>query len=191
MLSTEQHAGDGIAYERADVREWAPREPVDVIVSNAALQWVPDHLQFLIRWRNHVNGALALSVPGNHDEPSHVLLREYASRPPYAEHAARVEQPAAHDADTYLEALAGSGWRVEAWETTYLHVLSGPDPVLSWVSGTGARPVLQALPDPLREHFRAEYGAALRKAYPAQSYGTVLPFRRVFAVATRTERRSA
>ena len=188
MLSTatQEHTGDGITYERADVREWTPGEPVDVIVSNATLQWVPDHLPLLSRWREHAKGALALSVPGNHDEPSHVLLREYARRPPYSEHTAGVEQPAAHDADTYLEALAAPGWRVDAWETSYLHVLSGLDPVLSWISGTGARPVLQALPEALRERFSAEYGAALREAYPARSYGTVLPFRRVFAVAIRT-----
>jgi trans-aconitate 2-methyltransferase len=129
--------------------------------------------------------ALALSVPGNHDAPSHVLLREFASRPPYRDYTAGVDHPQAHDAETYLATLAVPGWRVDAWETTYLHVLAGTDPVLSWISGTGARPVLQALPDALREQFRAEYGAALREAYPAQPYGTVLPFRRVFAVAVR------
>lgn len=187
MLSTatSEHGGDGITYERADVRHWTPAEQVDVIVTNATLQWVPDHLPLLSRWQPHARSALALSVPGNHDEPSHVLLREYASRPPYAEYTAGVEHPEAHDADTYLNALAAPGWQVDAWETTYLHVLRRPDPVLSWISGTGARPVLQALPDALREQFCVEYGAALREAYPARPYGTVLPFRRVFAVAIR------
>jgi trans-aconitate 2-methyltransferase len=188
MLDTAnaEHAGDGVTYEQADVRAWTPDEPVDVIVTNATLQWVPNHLPLLGRWQHYARSALALSVPGNHDERSHVLLRELAGHPPYAEYAAEVEHPNAHDAETYLEVLAAPGWQVDAWETTYLHVLSGPDPVLSWISGTGARPVLQALPDALREEFRAEYGAALREAYPARSYGTVLPFRRVFAVAART-----
>jgi trans-aconitate 2-methyltransferase len=71
---------------------------------------------------------------------------------------------------------------VDAWETTYLHVLSGEDPVFTWVSGTGARPTLTALPDDLREEFTTEYKQRLREAYPPGPHGTVLPFRRVFVV---------
>ena len=80
---------------------------------------------------------------------------------------------------------------MDAWETTYLHLLHGPDPVLRWVSSTGARPVLQALDAAgggLRGRFETEYGAALREAYPEQPHGTVLPFRRIFLVAHREER---
>ncbi len=69
------------------------------------------------------------------------------------------------------------------WETTYLHVLTGPDPVFTWVSGTGARPTLQALPDDLRPGFEAEFKRRLAAAYPEQEYGVVLPFRRIFVVA--------
>lgn len=72
---------------------------------------------------------------------------------------------------------------MDAWETTYLHLLSGEDPVFTWVSGTGARPVLQALPAGPREEFEGEYRRRLRQAYPPGRHGTVLPFRRVFVVA--------
>jgi trans-aconitate 2-methyltransferase len=73
---------------------------------------------------------------------------------------------------------------VDAWETTYLHVLHGPDPVFEWVSATGARPTLQALPDDLRPGFEAELRRRLRAAYPEVGEGAVvLPFRRIFAVA--------
>jgi trans-aconitate 2-methyltransferase len=77
---------------------------------------------------------------------------------------------------------------VDAWETTYLHLLSGPDPIFGWISGTGARPVLQALPTELRAEFEREYRAQLRDAYPGHPYGTVLPFRRIFVVAQRRVR---
>nr|MBA2772689.1 trans-aconitate methyltransferase [Nocardioidaceae bacterium] len=77
------------------------------------------------------------------------------------------------------------GCEVDAWETTYLHVLAGADPVFAWISGTGARPILQALSDEQREVFVSEYKALLRVAYPEQPHGTVLPFRRVFVVARR------
>ncbi len=83
----------------------------------------------------------------------------------------------------YLRALADLGCTVDAWETTYLHVLQGEDPVFTWISATGARPVLQALPRDLLEHFTEEFKRRLRAAYPAHEHGVVLPFRRVFAVA--------
>lgn len=179
----------GVRYRRADVRGWRADGPVDLLVSNATFQWVPGHLDLLTGLADQVEpgGTFAFSVPGNFDAPVHVLLRELAAREPYSVHTAGVEQPHAHDATTYLALLARPGWRADAWETTYLHVLSGPDPVLRWVSGTGARPVLQALPDPLRARFEAEYAVALRAAYREQPHGTVMPFRRVFCVAQREE----
>jgi trans-aconitate 2-methyltransferase len=94
-----------------------------------------------------------------------------------------VAVPSSHDAETYLDRLAGLGCQVDAWETTYLHVLTGPDPVFTWVSGTGARPTLQALPDGLREEFESEFRQRLRAAYPEHDHGVVLPFRRIFVVA--------
>ncbi len=95
--------------------------------------------------------------------------------------------PASHDPETYLEALTDLGCTVDVWETTYLHVLTGADPVFTWVSGTGARPTLQALPDGLREEFETEFRARLRDAYPDRGHGVVLPFRRIFAVAQVAE----
>ena len=83
----------------------------------------------------------------------------------------------------YLDLLAGEGCSVDAWETTYLHVLPGPDPVVEWYRGTGLRPVLAALDPGQAERFLAEYRERVAQAYPAAPYGTVLPFRRVFVVA--------
>ena len=181
-----------VIYQQADLRAWEPGGPVDLLVSNATFQWVPGHLALLPGLADAVapGGCFAFSLPGNFGAPSHVLLRGLAGREPYAAHTAGVEQPDGHDAATYLGVLARPGWRVDAWETTYLHLLHGPDPVLRWVSSTGARPVLQALDAAgggLRERFEAEYGAELRAAYPEQPHGTVLPFRRIFLVAHREE----
>lgn len=176
-----------VRYEQADLRHWRAAQSADLLVSAATLQWVPGHLQLLPSLAEQVapGGTMAFTVPGNFDAPSHVLLREVAGREPYARWTTDVSQPAAHDATTYLDALLRLGWRVDAWETTYVHVLQGPDPVLRWISGTGARPVLQALPDDVRQRFVTEYGAALRTAYPERPYGTLLQFRRVFVVARR------
>ncbi|GAA1487627.1 methyltransferase domain-containing protein [Brachybacterium sacelli] len=180
----------GIHAELGDLRTWEPPAPVDVLISNAALQWVPDHLEQLPRLAGLLapGGVLALQVPGNFTEPSHTIRRELAAEEPYAGHLAGIAHPDSYDASTYLRTLQGLGLEVDAWETTYLHVLYGPDPVFEWVSGTGARPTLQALPANLRPAFEAEFRARLRAAYPDHGCGVLLPFRRVFAVARRGSR---
>lgn len=173
-----------------DIRDWSAQNGstaglVDVLVSNAALQWVPGHLDLLPGLVASVSpgGWMAFQVPGNFEEPSHTIRRELAAEPAYAAHTAEVATPDAHDAATYLHALRGLGCQVDAWETTYLHVLEGADPVFTWVSGTGARPTLQALPDPLRSDFEEELKRRLREAYPERQGAVVLPFRRIFVVA--------
>jgi trans-aconitate 2-methyltransferase len=186
MIESARAAEPRVAFEVADLRDWvAEAGLVDVIVSNATLQWVPGHLDLLpaLVGRVRPGGWLAFQVPGNFDEPSHTIRRDLAARAPYAEHLRDVAVPDAHDAATYLAALLSLGCVVDAWETTYLHVLAGEDPVFTWVSGTGARPTLQALPAPLHDAFAAEYREALRAAYPERGRGVVLPFRRVFVVA--------
>jgi trans-aconitate 2-methyltransferase len=185
MIAAARATSSAVAYEMVDLREWSPADPVDVLVSNATLQWVPGHLELLPSLVSRVaaGGWLAFQVPGNFDEPSHTIRTELAEEAEYAEHTSGVAVPSSHGAATYLEKLAGLGCTVDAWETTYLHVLQGEDPVFTWVSGTGARPTLQALPPGLREEFEAEFKARLRAAYPDRGHGVVLPFRRVFVVA--------
>jgi len=177
----------GVRFEVGDLREWVSGDgaQVDVLVSNATLQWVPGHLELLPRLVERVvpGGWLAFQVPGNFDEPSHTIRRDIADEEPYAAHTAGVAVPDSHDPATYLDVLARAGCTVDAWETTYLHVLTGEDPVFTWVSGTGARPTLEALPAGLREEFEEEFKARLRAAYPHHDYGVLLPFRRIFVVA--------
>jgi len=185
MIAKARAAGGRIAYDVADLRAWTPAAPVDVLVSNATLQWVPGHLDLLPTLVRAVapGGWFAFQVPGNFDEPSHTIRDELAAQAPYADHTAGVAVPSSRDPAVYLDALAALGCTVDAWETTYLHLLTGPDPVFTWVSGTGARPTLQALPDDLRPGFEAEFKRRLAAAYPEHAYGVVLPFRRVFVVA--------
>ncbi len=185
--SAQEHASERLTFALADLRSWRPEKQVDVVVSNATLQWVPGHRGLLTQLVEALTpgGWLAFQVPGNFDEPSHRLLHELAAEPRFVEATREIERPASDDPETYLADLASLGCVVDAWETTYLHVLTGPDPVFRWISGTGARPVLQALSEAQRPVFEAEYMAALRAAYPEQSFGTVLPFRRVFVVAQK------
>lgn len=172
-----------------DVCDWRPEEPVDVIVSNAVLQWVPNHLALLPRWADWLadGGWLAFQLPGNFDQPSHAILRDLAASDQWRAALTGVElNRQSADPSVYLDLLARQGLTADAWETTYLQVLSGPDPVTEWYKGTGLRPVLAALDSAQAAEFLGQYGERVRHAYPAAPYGTVLPFRRVFVVAHRT-----
>jgi trans-aconitate 2-methyltransferase len=182
----EGQARGRLSFELGDVTEWAPEAPADVLVANAVLQWLPHQLDVLARWAGLLadGGWLAVQAPGNFDQPGHVIMRELAASArwrPLLDGVVLNRQAA--DPGDYLDRLAEAGCRVDAWETTYLHMLPGSNPVLEWYKGTGLRPVIDALSPDLAEEFLAEYGARVRAAYPARPYGTVLPFRRVFVVA--------
>jgi trans-aconitate 2-methyltransferase len=173
----------------ADLSSWGSVRPVDVLVSNAALQWVPDHIVLLGRLVGMLapHGWLAFQVPGNFGAPGHALLRRRMSSATWRDRLGPVVEklPSSREPQEYLHRLSSLGCTADVWETTYLHVLPGEDAVLQWMRGTGLRPVLAALTDETEQQdFVAEYAADLREAYPATDIGTVLPFRRIFAVAT-------
>ncbi len=182
-------AGHHLDVRLGDLRDWRPDQPVDVLVSNATLQWVPGHLDLLPDLVASVapGGWFAFQVPGNFAEPSHTLLHGLTDSPRWSDLVGpdRVARPASHDPQVYLARLAALDLVVDAWETTYLQVLAGDNPVLDWISGTALRPVLAALSAGDAREFTIEYGAALGEAYPRQPYGTVLPYRRIFVVAKR------
>jgi trans-aconitate 2-methyltransferase len=179
----------GLSFTLADLRDWRPGRPVDVLVSNAALQWVPGHMDLVRTWLDMLapGGWLAIQLPGNYSQPSHAILLDLVNSArwrPLLDGVALNRQAA--DPAEYLDLLAPAGCEVDAWETSYLHVLPGDDPVTEWYRGTGLRPVLAALDPAHAEEFVADYGQLARAAYPRRPYGTVLPFRRVFVVARRT-----
>ena len=181
-------SGGRLRFEQADLRHWHPDEAIDVIVSNATLQWIPEHRDLLGRFLSWLRpgGWLAFQVPGNFQAPSHRLLAELRLSPRWFDAVGvdAVDHLAVDDPAGYAELVGDLGCTVDAWETTYLHLLRGPDPVVEWVKGTALRPVLAALTDLEAAAFLGEYATALRAAYPANSRGiTSFPFRRIFVVA--------
>ena len=176
----------GPTFRVQDASGWVPEPDVDVIVSNAALQWVPNHIDGLRAWAAALRpgGWMAWQVPGNFGSPSHRLMRELAESDRWRDQLGDVlrHHDSVPEPDVYADLLLSAGLTADVWETTYLHVLHGPDPVLEWVRGTGLRPVLAALSPADGAEFEAEYAAGLRAAYPRGPGGTVFGFRRIFAV---------
>ena len=176
-------------YDIGDAVEWTLSQPVDLIVSNAMLQWVPDQFTVLEKLLTGLNpgGTIAIQVPNNAESATHQSLAALAATEPYRTYLSEVRRLPSTTPNDYLEFFAERGFFVNAWGTTYLHVLHGENPVYKWISGTGARPFVQALPDDLAEKFVADLKARLLAAYPARPWGTPLPFLRTFAVATAAD----
>lgn len=192
MIDTATQQGDlppNLRFERGDIAQWAPGPHDDVVVTNAALQWVPEHRDLLPGWlRALPEGAwFALQVPGSSTNESHRILRTLAAEPRWAPTLAAVIRPEENVASAagYLETMLGRGLSAVAWETTYEHQLTGADPVLEWVRGTALRPLLAALDEVDAIAFEGEYALRLREAYPETPFGTIYPFRRIFAVGQK------
>jgi trans-aconitate 2-methyltransferase len=188
MLAKARASSVRAIWIEGDVESWAPATLYDVVFSNATLHWIADHRALLPRLMSHVaeGGVLAFQVPRNFDAPSHVLMREVANDGPWASKLANARQVNVLSPDAYFDVLAPLANSIDVWETTYLHVLEGDDPVLAWVSGTGLRPFLQPLDPQEREEFLAQYRVRLREAYARRPDGkTLFPFQRLFAVAQR------
>jgi trans-aconitate 2-methyltransferase len=180
----------GIDAVLGDVTEWTPEAEDDVVICNAVLHWIPGHVELLRRWAAGLTpGAwLAVQVPGNFTAPSHVLPREQAESAGWRGRLSGLllDPDAVLEPVDYASTLVEAGCTVDVWETTYLHQLTGPDPVLRWVSGTALRPVRSALSDADWDRFTAELAPRVAAAYPPVSDGsTWFPFRRIFAVARR------
>jgi trans-aconitate 2-methyltransferase len=154
------------------------------------LQWVPGHDELLRRWAGLLapGGWLAFQLPGNFDQPSHRIVKELAASPRWRDllAGARLNRQAGDPAD-YVALLSGPGCTVDAWETSYLHVLQGDNPVLEWTKGSTLRPVLAALDAEQAAEFIREYGQRVRDTYRPHPFGTLFPFRRVFTVLHRDD----
>jgi trans-aconitate 2-methyltransferase len=178
-----------LSWQRADVRWWRSDRPLDLIISNATLQWVEGHDTLLPALAGMLapGGVLAVQMPHNLEQPSHRTLAEVAGRPRWREKLEGVglREGVVRSLPWYGALLRGLGLEVDAWETTYLHILAGEDAVLEWLKGTALRPALGRLSPEEAGDFLAEVGAGLRAAYPKTGAETFFPFPRLFFVATR------
>lgn len=189
MLREARESGVRARWIDADVAEWAPDAPCDVIYANAALHWVPGHAVLLPGLVSNLSrgGILAFQMPRNFREPSHAIMHELAGEPRWADKLKRVgDWWNVLEPERYHEILEPLCETIDIWETRYLQRLEGEDAVYRWVLGTGLRPYADALDGTEREDFLKEYRARVARAYPPRSSGvTLFPFQRLFCVAKK------
>jgi len=177
-----------LRFVEGDLATWEPEAPLDRIVSNAALQWLPDHARVLasLVGRLAPGGALAVQMPNTDDAPTHRALAELCDEPPWREKLGRAAlRPRIESPAWYADHLASLGLDVELWETTYYHRLARPSDVVEWIKGSALRPVISGLAARDAEAFLAAYTARIERLYPAGPHGVLLPYPRLFFVAAR------
>jgi trans-aconitate 2-methyltransferase len=178
-----------LAFELADVETWSPSQPVELIVSNAALQWVRHHALLLPRIAGMLapGGTLAVQLPDFFHMPAHAAIDAVAAEPRWAARVASAGVPrdSVQPLSWYIQRLLELGFKVNAWQTTYYHVLRGENPVLEWFKGSALRPFLQLLNAADAEEFLRDVGDRLLAEYPAKNGVTLLPFPRLFFVGMR------
>lgn len=191
MIAAARERLPGVAFEVSDIASWQPQAPLDLILANAALQWVPDHETLFPALIGSLapGGTLAVQMPDNLEEPSHALMNVAAADGPWKDRLAggSTARTPRHEAQWYFRLLRDRTTRLDIWRTTYFHRLDGGiEGIVEWLKGTGLRPFLQRLDDDAeREDFLDRYRALLAEAYPVYEDGAVLlPFPRLFILAT-------
>ncbi|WP_420135807.1 trans-aconitate 2-methyltransferase [Rhodopseudomonas sp.] len=177
-------------FIEANVAHWAPPAGTEVLFANAVFQWVPDHLKHLKRLLSGLSegGVLAVQMPDNLDEPSHIMMREVAFQEPWRHQLSKAAElrDSLPKPGVYYDALRPLCSRLEIWHTVYNHVLDDAVAVVEWVKGTGLRPFVDPLDLPERKAYLAAYTARIAAAYPPQADGKVLlRFPRIFIVAIK------
>ena len=188
MIRAARERMQGTHFALADIGTWSAEKPVDVILANASLQWLPDHARLYPHLVQQLTegGTLAVQTPDNMQEPAHRLAREVAASPAFAQKIGDVRHPDRHEASWYYELLKPVSSHVDVWRTIYMHPLQGHQAVVEWFKGSALRPYLAKLDEGAKAEFLKAYLAEISKAYPILADGTVLlPFPRLFIVATR------
>jgi trans-aconitate 2-methyltransferase len=174
----------------ADAAEWRPGVRYQVVFSNAALQWIPDHPRLFGRLFDLVDagGVLAVQVPANQETPLHRSLLRVSAREPWRDAMRGCGALLTYrDARFYYDLLAPRAKRLDMWQTTYYHVLPSHQGLIDWSSSTSMRPYLDRLGgEEERARFREEVLAGCVQDYPAQADGAILfPFPRLFMIACK------
>ncbi len=189
MLERARTEAPDIEWVQADMNDWRPDVPVDLIYSNAALHWLDDHSGLFPRLMTYLapGGYLAAQMPRNWEAPSHTHITEAVQQGPWRAELEPLLRPSpSHAPEVYYEALAPVSSGLDIWETEYCQILDGENPVAEFVKGSQLKRFLDALDEPHRTAFEQEYRTRMLSAYPKRQDGkTLFPFRRLFILARK------
>lgn len=188
LAKSAAFATSTLRFEQGAIESFAPAAPVDLVFSNAALQWVEDHEQLVPRLASFLapGGQLAVQIPANDGHPSHTVAAEVAAEAPFRDALGGYRRVFPNlSIAAYARLLDRIGMRaIHVRRQVYLHHLASRDEVAEWTKGTLLTAYLGRLPEALRAPFEARYREALRAALPDE-HPFVYPFERIHFRAER------
>jgi trans-aconitate 2-methyltransferase len=179
-----------VEWITADASKFVSNKRYDIVFSNAAIQWIPNHELLLPRLFEIVNGggALAVQVPANKESPLHQAVLAVSSSSKWSKFTSGAEKSFTYNAvEYYYDILFRISTKFDIWETTYYHVLNSHAGLVEWYKGTGMKPFLERLPDDSsRTEFEKEVFEECKNSYEIRNDGKILyPFRRIFFIANK------
>lgn len=164
----------------------ASGQPWDVIFSNAAIQWVPDHASLFPKLIAAIRpgGQLLIQMPNQHRNISNRLLHELAEREQYTTMLQGWDRLSpVLGIEDYSELLFENDAKsIHVFEKVYPLVLPDVNALLEWVSGTALIPYLERLGEEIRDRFVQDYRDLLRQHFIKTP--VFYPFRRILMAAT-------
>ena len=182
LAKSADFAGDGLSFQQGDIGAFTSEGDYDLVFSNAALHWIPDHEALLPRLAAALteSGQLAVQVPANDDHPSHATAVEVAREAPFR-HAlgGHVRQSPVLSPEIYATLLNGLGFqRQHVRLQVYAHELESREAVVEWVRGSVLTDYERLLPAELWPHFLERYRERLLPQL-ADTRPFFYPFKRI------------
>jgi trans-aconitate 2-methyltransferase len=190
MIETARQRAPGASFLCADIHDWRPDAPADLVFADSSLQWVNDHERLFPRLMDWIapGGTLAVQMPDNRQEPSHALMRLIAADGPWADRLVPIAKTRAVIAthSDYYRWLKPLSVSLDIWQTIYVHPLDGIEAIVDWFRGSALRPFLAPLSPSERLVFLERYRRDLAEAYEVEPDGKVLfVYPRLFLLARK------
>jgi trans-aconitate 2-methyltransferase len=185
----------GLRFAGGDIGSWSSgggHDLMDLVLANASVHWVPDHVGVLTRWWAAIapGGQLAVQMPANADHASHRVAGKLAATEPFRSALGGTPPPdpvaanvlAPEQYAILLDHLGAARQHVRL--QVYPHVLASSADVVEWVKGTSLTRFFHALPAELHEPFVAEYRRRLLDAIGDRA-PYFYPFKRILFWASK------
>lgn len=187
MIAKASHDYQNVEWIVGDASIFEFERRYDIVFSNAAVQWMPNHEAIIPRLFGNVSqgGALAVQMPQDKELPIHQALLEVSKSSKWSGFTSGAEKLVVyHDANYYYDLLSKLSGKFNLWETIYYHVLNSQAEIVEWYKGSLMRYFLERIPSEAgRKDFEDEVLAKCVEAYPNRRDGKVLfPFKRIFFV---------